>query len=311
MKIDLDKGTYIEIGGELGMYNSLPIDVLIKIAHDFQQLVLVVAKYDLPSDEPIDPNNFKLELVGFSKASAVPKFAYSPRAENKTGINWKIHRDRVNERLENLVEISNSGDYGQLKVVYPEPVKRNPIVESLYAFANSFGTAPVQFVDYDEENQKVTPLYKVNQFKPGVKEDLLAIPMEVEIEPVESVDAIAKVKLKTRGGKLIKHKIVDYYKTLNHSLDFAPTLIIAEQRKYYLRYPLRCSFEKEGDYYVIQSEMLGIVGTGTTNDEAELSFGEEFDYLYQRLNSLQDDELTKHNRSAKTILTQFIEKIEQ
>ena len=311
MKIDLEKGTYIEIGGELGMYNSLPIDILIKIAHDFQNLVLAVAKYDLPSDEPIDPNNFKLELVGFSKASAVPKFAYSQRAENKTGIHWKIHRDKVNERLENLVEISNSGDYSQLKVVYPEPVKRNPIVKSLYSFANSFGSAPAQFVDYDEEDEEVIPLFKVNRFKQGVKDDLLAPPKQEEKEPIESSDAVAKVKIKTRGGKLVSHQMVDYFLNQNHSLDFAPTLIIAGERKYYLKYPLRCLFEKEEDYYVIQSEMLGIIGTGHTDDEAEQSFSEEFDYIYQRLYSLDDINLNNYNILAKSILAQIIEKIEQ
>jgi hypothetical protein len=34
VKIDLNNGTFIEIGGELGHYNSLPIDTLKKITQD-------------------------------------------------------------------------------------------------------------------------------------------------------------------------------------------------------------------------------------------------------------------------------------
>jgi hypothetical protein len=36
VKIDLNSGAFIEIGGELGKYNSLPIDTLIKIAQYLQ-----------------------------------------------------------------------------------------------------------------------------------------------------------------------------------------------------------------------------------------------------------------------------------
>jgi predicted RNase H-like HicB family nuclease len=65
--------------------------------------------------------------------------------------------------------------------------------------------------------------------------------------------------------------------------------------------------EKEGDYYVIKSEMLGIIGTGLTEDEAEKSFTEEFDYIYKRLNSQEDESLSKRNRSIKDILNQIVQ----
>ncbi|MBN3036425.1 MAG: hypothetical protein JW861_12640 [Bacteroidales bacterium] len=49
MKIDLSKGVYIQIGGELGRYNSIPVDILIRFAEDLQRLVQDIARYDLPS----------------------------------------------------------------------------------------------------------------------------------------------------------------------------------------------------------------------------------------------------------------------
>jgi hypothetical protein len=310
VKIDFEKGAFIEIGGELGKYNSLPIDDLVRISQDLQELVLTIAKFDLPSEESIDIQNFKLELVGFTKGSALPKFAYTQRVENKTGILWKVQREKVNEKFEKLIEISNTGEYGKLKVLYPEPVKRNPIVDSLYAFTNSFGSAPVSFVDYDENNNKIVPLYKVSRFKTALKDELKAeIKKEDEIAIYD--EAFAKLKITSQKGKVIKRKILDTYSNKKHSLDYAPTLIISGNRKYYLKFPLRCLFEKEKNYHVIQSEMLGIIGTGLTEDEAEISFNEEFDYIFQRLNSLENDKLTNHNQLAKTILTQIVEKVEQ
>ena len=189
MKIDLNNGAFIEIGGELGQYNSLPIDMLIKIAQDLQELVFTLAKFDLPANEAVDLNNFKIELVGFMKGSAVPEFAYTQRAENKTGLFWQVHRNTVNEKFDRLVEISNSGDYGKIIELYPEPVKRNPIVENLYAFVNDFGNAPVSFVEYDEVKEKVTPIYKINRFKPAAKKELIS-------EIIE-----APTQLKQRAGK--------------------------------------------------------------------------------------------------------------
>jgi hypothetical protein len=310
VKIDLNSGAFIEIGGELGKYNSLPIDVLVKLAQDLQELVFTLAKYDLPTKESIDLNNFKIELVGFTKGSAVPKFAYSPRSENKTGINWQLHRNTVNDKLEKLVEVSDEGDYGRIIELYPEPVKRNPIVENLYSFVNSFCTAPVSFVEYDEVNEKITPIYKINRFKPAVKKELISEIKDVAEAVSETDEAVGKIKISKRDGKITR-KIIDIYSGKKFSLEYAPDVIVTETKNYILKYPLRCLFEKKDDYYVIQSEMLGIIGTGLTEDDAEKSFTEEFDFIYNRLKTLDDDSLTNHNRLIKNILIQIIDRIEE
>ena len=309
MKIDLNNGAFIEIGGELGKYNSLPIDTLIKVAQDLQELVFTIAKYDLPSQEAIDLNNFKIELIGFTKGSAVPKFAFSPRNENKTGIYWEVHRNKINEKFDKLVEISNAGDYSKIVELYPEPIKRNPIVENLYAFVNDFGTAPVNFVEYDEVNEKLVPIYKINRFKPAIKKALISEYIEIADVEAESTDAVGKIKITKKSGKTIR-RIIDAYSDKKFSLEYAPVVIIAGMIKYFLKYPLRCLFKKEDNYFIIQSEMLGIIGTGLTEDEAETSFSEEFDYLYKRLQSLDTNSLTNHNLLIKNILTQYIEKVE-
>lgn len=309
MKIDLNNGAFIEIGGELGQYNSLPIDTLIKIAQDLQELVFTLAKYDLPTNEAVDLNNFKIELVGFMKGSAVPKFAYTQRAENKTGLFWQVHRNTVNEKFEKLVEISNNGDYGKIIELYPEPVKRNPIVENLYSFVNAFDNSPVNFVEYDEVKKTITPIFKINRFKPAAKKELLSEIIEPTETETESAEAVGKIKITKRDGKIYR-RIMNTYSGNKFSLEYAPVVIVAGTVKYFFKYPLRCLFEKEDNYFIIQSEMLGIIGTGLTEDDAEKSFAEEFDFIYNRLNSLELNSLTNHNLLIKNIITQIVEKVE-
>ena len=202
MKLDLNNGAYIQIGGELGKYNSLPIETLIKIAQDLQALVMTIAKLDLPSSETINLDNFKIELVDYKKGSAIPKFAFTPRIENKVGHKWQIHRNLVNEKFEKLVEISNSGNYDSLKVLYPEPVKRNPIVENLYSFVNDFGTAPVNFVDIDESTERITPIFKIHRFKPASKKELITEINETQNLELETDEAVGKIKITRKGGKI-------------------------------------------------------------------------------------------------------------
>lgn len=310
MKIDLNNGVFIEIGGELGKYNTLPIDILVKIAQDLQELVFTLAKHDLPSEEAIDISNFKIELAGFKKGSAVPKFAYTPRTENKTGLFWQVHRNTVNEKFDKLIEISNTGDYGKLVELYPEPIKRNPIVENLYSFVNGFRSAPVNFVDYDEVIEKTTPIYKINRFKPSVKKELISELKEITETEVESDEAVGKIKITKKAGKT-QCRIIDYYSGKKFSLEYAPDVIVAGTIKYFLKHPLRCLFEKEDNYYIIQCEILGIIGTGLTEDETENSFAEEFDFVYKRLNSLDTASLTNHNLLIRNILIQIVEKVEE
>lgn len=310
MKINLDIGTYIQIGGELGKYNSLPIDTLIRIAQDFQELIKTIVELDLPLDETINIDNFIIELVDFKKGSAVPKFAFTPRAENKVGHNWQVHRNIVSEKFERIVEIANSGDYYRLNVLYPEPIKRNPIVENLYSFISDFGDSPVNFVEFDEKTDEVIPLYKINRFKSSVKKELIAEIKETEKVDTESNEAVGRIKIIKKGNK-IQRKVIKYYLNNKYSLEYAPEVIIAENRKYFLKYPLRCMFEKEDSYFIIQSEMLGIIGTGLTEDDAELSFNQEFDFVFQRFNELDNSKLTYHNLLIKNIINQIVDRIEQ
>ncbi|HNQ84040.1 MAG TPA: hypothetical protein PKM34_10385, partial [Bacteroidales bacterium] len=95
MKLDFTKGVFVQVGGELGKHNSLPIDNFIQFAQNLQNTILNIAKHDLPLDQPIDPDNFRLEITDFKKGSAVPQFAFTHRYQETLGETLSIHREKV------------------------------------------------------------------------------------------------------------------------------------------------------------------------------------------------------------------------
>ena len=307
MNINLEKGISIQVDGELGKYHTLPIDSLTKIAQNLQNLIFAIANTDLPQDGAVSLDPFQIELSGFSIGSAVPEFSYTPRAELKSGFHFQEYRDRVNNKLENLFEISDSGDYSKLLETYPDPEKRTPIVENLYTFANGLGSTPVRVVKM--VGNSFVPLYGIKRFKSGVKEALVIKFEPREVETAENGEAVAKVKITHMKGR-VRKTIMNLYSQEKYSIEYSPSIIVCGTNKYILEHPLRCLFEKEDGYYVIHSEMLDIIATGNSQDEAEDAFGNEFEYVYNLLNSHGDNQLTKHNLFIKNAINKLVKSIE-
>jgi hypothetical protein len=122
--------------------------------------------------------------------------------------------------------------------------------------------------------------------------------------------AIATIKIiKDANGK-IKKRIQEVFSASKHSVSYCADSIIVNGKKYVFNYPLMCLFEKEKKYYIINNEQFDIIGTGLTQDEAELNFNEEFDYLYTRLNSLDDSKLSKKLLRIKSDVNNFIKEVQ-
>lgn len=306
MKIDLEKGISLKIEGELGKYQTLPVDSLVKIAETLQELVLSIAKYDLPVNEAVDLNNFKLELSEFSKGSAIPSFVFSQRVQTVIGSDYQTQRHEISEKINNIFEITNSGNYNQLALLYPEYSKRNEIVDSLYSFTSSFKNSPVSIFERGKDFNS-SEKFSVKKFKSSIKNDLTVKVQKIEDEKTEE-QAFARIKVTTQGTKT-KNKIEEIISTSKHSLSYSPEVINVNNKQYILNFPLRCLFEKEDDYYLINNELIDIIGTGESQDEAEQNFNEEFDYLYSRLNSLDDSQLNKRLLRVKNVLNSFVKEI--
>ena len=98
MELDLEKGLSLKIEGELGKHQTLSVDSLIKIAQSLQELVFSIAKYDLPVNEAIDLNNFKIELTDFNKGSAIPTFALTQRVIPVNTSDYVTQRKEVGKK---------------------------------------------------------------------------------------------------------------------------------------------------------------------------------------------------------------------
>ncbi len=307
MKIDLNKGISFQIEGELGKFHTLPVETLVKIAENLQDLLITIAKSDVDSKEPIHLENFKVELSGFRHGSAVPEFVFTPRIQTSIG-NIAKQRKVVNQRFEKLMGLSNKSEYLKISDMYPDAMRRNEIVDKLYDFTNSFGNAPTAIVDI-EKNKTIKPIYKIKRLKPEVKKLLITEIVELE-GPVTEEFGVAKIKLTTNKKGTTKKKIEELYRKSDTTLSYSPDVIVFNDKAYVLNFPLRSSLEKDNDYYVIHNEMLDIIGTGETEDDAEKNFAEEFDFIYKRYNELNDDQLSDKLNRIKVFLNHLVKSVE-
>lgn len=303
MSVDIKHDITFKIEGEMGRYNTLPIDALIKISQSFQNLILSLAKHDIPDDEPIDLNNFKIELSGFQAGSAVPSYVYTQRV-TPTIIDFEKQKDLVSQKLNVLLDIADKGSYSELRGLYPEPLKRNEIVNNLYAFSSSFGDSPVSIFDKSNPSKK----YKIVKFKPEQKNELLGIVKDLKIEEEKQEIRLGLVQIKTKGDKE-KLSIQETYPVENHSLAYCLDEININNRKYIFHYSLVSIFEKEDGYYVVRNNQLDLIGTGESEIDAQHSFIEEFDYLFNKLNSLDDSKISKHLLRVKYILNDIVKEV--
>lgn len=306
MLVDLTKGFNLRVEGEIGKYNTLPIEHLVRLAENLQKLLQDIAKYQLEVDGAIDTSNFKVELAGFKIGSAIPEFVFTPRIKAVTSGDVIYQRKFVNNKFDSYLKVADRGDYSEIKKLIPQAATRNIIVEDLYNFATTFGNSPVSVVEL--KKGKIIHLYKINKFKPEVKEKLITKISETELIK-EEYEAVAKIKVVKRGTQITR-TTKDMFDTKRGEPGFATDTINYGETTYLLAFPLRCKLEKEDNYFVIQSEMLDIVGTGKTIDEAENNFSEEFNFVYKRYNELPENKLGDRLKRIKTILNSLVLKIE-
>jgi predicted RNase H-like HicB family nuclease len=306
MQVDLTKGLNLRIEGEIGKYNSLPIEHLIRLSENLQKLLQDIARYQLEIDGAIDLNNFKIELAGFKIGSAIPEFIFTPRVKTVTSGDIIEQRRFVNEKMDSYLKIADNGDYSEIKNLIPQVTVRNIIVEDLYGFTTTFGNSPLSVVRVVKG--KIIPIYKINKFKSEIKDRLITkISESTDIK--EEYEAVAKIKVTKKHGKLIR-STKDVFDTKNGEPSYSFDVIVYEHKSYILAFPLRCKLEKEDGYYVIQSEMLDIVGTGKTIGDAEINFSEEFHFVYSRYNQLPNKKLSERLNRIKTRINSLVIKIE-
>lgn len=309
MSLNLKKGISLKIEGQLGKNKTLSIEKLIEISKTLQDLVFSVIKNELKSEDEINLDNFKLELSDFSGGSAIPTYVIS---ENKQQTIYP-YQNQIRDlelKLDEAFVIMDSGNYAQLKDRYPDFIRRNDMVNSMYNFSKSFDNSPVYIGEYNRESNTFKQSYKANKFKSEVKNKLIAkVNIEEEEETTEE-NAFAEIKIIKKGNTNQRKHIKSIVSKENHSLSYSPDKIQINNRLYHFNYPLRCLYKLDDEVFFIQNEMLDLIGTGDTEKEAEFSFREEFDYLYNRLKELQDNQLTKRMLNIKHALGLIIKSVD-
>ncbi len=233
-------------------------------------------------------------------------FVLTQRIQPVITSDYQNQRKEVTKKLNSLFEISDKGNYSDLIEVYPDHFKRNEIVEKLYGFTSSFKNSPVSIYEKGSIDGS-NGVYKPKKFKTATKKSLIVDVKQVKKEKSEE-KAFARIKVTKSGGKTT-NRIEEIISTNSHSLSYSPEIINVNKKQYILNFPLRCLFEKEDDYYIINNEQLDIIGTGLTQDDAEQNFNEEFDYLFNRLNSLEDSKLNKRLLRTKHVLNSFVKQV--
>lgn len=285
----------IEISGEIAKNNSLPVDYFISIAKNLQDLIAQIVKYDIPSQEDLDLKNFKLELTGFEKGSAIPIFQYYDDGQENLMTPIEKQREIVDNKLDELLIISSENNYLKLLDKYPEPIKRNAIAGQLYSFVNSLKGEKTKIYLNDEKG------YNIEKFNDEIKKILLIKVIEDKVSDSPETQ-LAKVKI--YKGK--KRKIIEMYDKKFNNIEYATEMIRTENYYYELKYPLRCKAEKEEGMITIENEILGIFAYGETVTEAEIMFNKDFDFIFKRYNELNDEKLTEDVKMIKMNLNNLV-----
>lgn len=303
--IDFVSGVSFEIEGEAGKDQTLDIDILAKIANSTQELINLIAKHDIDTDKSIDLKNFKLVLSGFGKASAVPEFRFV-NIQNYTVYDINKQRDTVNSKFEELMNISHKGDYTKIKKLYPDTLTRNSFVNGLYDFSKSTSGSPLTIVKKTTSG-KFEKQLKILKFKKTVRDALIS-KVEPKKETAILEAGVAVIEYSTKGDKTNK-KIISDIKDENSMLSYVVDELRVNNKLYTFNIPLVFQVEKEKDYFLTSSIAFGIHGAGDTLEEAKECLADEFDYLYNRLSSLGDNEITPRLQSIKKLYNLYIKSV--
>lgn len=310
--IDLQTGVPFQIEGELGKYNTLPLDDLAKIGKCLQDLIKELVLANITQGKAIDLDQFKIEIADFRVGSAIPVFVLTKRDGSGNVIaDIPQQKQIVNDAFLEIMEFSEKNEYENILKRYPSPVIRNPLVEKLFKLTNSFGNSPARIVELNGLDTPPKSLYTIRKISTGRKKRLITPILETtpEAEVKEEI-LISKVLRTTTGNKKPKDKTLETYSDQTVTLSYAPDQLEIGNKKYILNFPLRCLLEKEDDFFIVKSEMLDLIGTGESEGEAQESFAQEFDFIYQRYNELDDTRLTPRLIRIKTFLNLIVKSVE-
>lgn len=309
-RVDITSGVFFQIGGEAGRRPGLAWHILEKLADSIQDIIELLAKYDLKTEFTPQLKNFEIEIIALHHGSHVPAFRLQDppmQSLQETAI-----RKEVADKFDQLMQIAGTGNYEAVLDIYQLNDLRYEIASELYDFSLAADRSPITIVEPDNTlmNRPWKPIYEIRKFKPEQVDRLVKLPRRIRKQAVvETQEVFGKIllPLARKSGK--RAKIVEVYRNPDASVSLTLPQIILPEYTYYLHAPLSCTVKQEEDYYIVEAPLYDLYASGITLDEAEIDFNVEFDVTYRRLNELPDDQLSERLLRAKQAINLIVKEV--
>lgn len=106
--------------------------------------------------------------------------------------------------------------------------------------------------------------------------------------------------------------LAEYHLPETSGLAYTFQKIQSGTRTYELYSPLQCKWEIDKDnVFILENEMLVLVGTGMTLAEAVENFKGEFDEAFYSYNQYKDTQLAAHLLRAKNFINFIVKKVHE
>jgi hypothetical protein len=302
MKANILEGVYIRVGGNAGKTNGLAWHILDNMFSHLQELIELLAKYELETDGSPHLEEFEIEIFDFKPGSAVPAFRIVPKAQQELIPIVTEQKLVVAKKFDELMSYANEGTYENYFSAQQLLDVRYEIAEELYGFILSAENSPISIVHPINGNGDYNEIYKIPKFTKQQSDYLLKPKVKRKHSEPEQLLGLIQ-----RTGK--RKKIIDLYENKDTILSIAPLQVVVENKTYYLHTPLLCTVHKEEGNFIVENEMLDLYASGATIDEAEHDFYNEFDASYKLLNNLSNDELSDRLVRAKNMMNAYVKEI--
>ena len=208
---------------------------------------------------------------------------------------WKLETFTT---YKSLVIDSDYNEDGFLKKIESRytPEQRKRIYEPVLNGILKRKSAKVAFKT--DVNNRMQPLTQPKQRSVGI----LTPTTPKFKENIEPRTSLARVEIR---GQVKRPKVLELFEDIKTPV-IGYEKIIGSDKTYQLKYPIYCEMNTENDLYFLENRQFGLYAAGKTREEAEASFFEEFEFIYNRYNSLADSQLTDDVINIKQSLNSIL-----
>ena len=292
----------MQIGGEIGKNNSLPLKYFAELAKNLQTVIDTLVECELPEEEGFDRSNFQLELTDFQPDGVIPGFSFTKQVQSVVGGDAMEQRKEISKSFENLISMADSGNYEQLNDIFPETATRKKVAKSFFGFVDSLKTPKVAFGNFDSK-KGFKSKFKVRKYTKEIRQQILDT--KVEAAPIDTEYVYGRIKLTKQNGKERK-AIAEIFENEATKLSYVFEKIETPERNFELTSPVYCSLQKSEDAYSLASELLHLSAKGETQEEAVHQFASAFNQQFSKLENTKYGDLTEQERVVKTVLTVLV-----